>query len=46
MANSEVHVHIEAATGGSSPSKGNNAIRVNPELYMPTKFDSEGNPIT
>ena len=46
MADSEVHVHIEAATGGSSPSKGNNANRVNPELYMPTKFDNEGNALT
>ena len=46
MTDSEVHVHIEAATGGSSPSKGNNANRVNPELYIPTKFDSEGNALT
>ena len=46
MAENEVHTHIEAATGGSSPSKENNANRVNPELYMPTKFDNEGNPLT
>lgn len=35
------HVHIEAATSASF----NDNTRVNPENYMQTKFDSEGQPI-
>jgi len=43
-ANSEPHVHIEVRK--QIPQHGyNNTPHFNPENYLSTKFDSEGNPI-